>query len=96
MNKFDIMAGIEEMLEQGPVCAYFISGQFPIDIKRAQKYLHEMKRDKLVEKVGLERISGATHAMYRLKADEPEQMSMMIDGEAKRDWLVAAFFGEAK
>lgn len=96
MNKFDIMAGIEEMLEAGPVCAYFIAGNFPIDIKRAHKYLQEMKRDDIIEKSGVERIGSATHTMYRLKADAPQQMSMIIDGEAKRDWLVAAFFGEAR
>lgn len=96
MNKFDIMAGIEEMLEQGPVCAFFVTGKFPVTIKQANKYLSEMKRDLIVEKDGFQKIGMYTHTMYKLRQEGPQQMSMIIDGEAKRDWLVAAFFGEAR
>lgn len=90
----DIMAHIEEILDNGPSCAQFMADIIKVDVRRVTACINAMKRDKLIEKADSRMVAGVKVPFFKMPDDKPVQVSMIME-PARRDPLVAALFGDA-
>lgn len=91
----NLLCEIEEMAEFGPTCAKVISQDIGVTLADAETCLRRLvlsgalskSKDKM-------RIGGEMHVMYQIPTASPWQAKLIPDEPVKRDWIVAAFFGE--
>lgn len=91
----NLMTDIEEAAEFGPTCAKVISQDIGVTIADAETCLRRLVLSGALKK-GKDkmRIGGEMHVMYEVPNSSPWQAKLIPDEPVKRDWIVAAFFGE--
>lgn len=88
----DRIATVEIMAEEGPITSRMVADEIGFSINSANELLKRMIRQKIIEKGNPKFINNNWCITYVLASSKPKQASMF--SAAKRDALVAAFFGE--